>query len=322
MEYENFRKEFIKYNKLFAIPENEIEKFYQYMKLLLEWNEKINLTAITDESEIIRKHFIDSLTISKLIKEDTNVVDVGTGAGFPGMPLAITKKVKVTLVDSLNKRINFLNIVKEAIELDNVNTVHGRAEEVGQNEKYREKFDYAVSRAVAPINVLLEYMLPLVKVGGYCLCMKGPKVIDEMQGIENVAEKLGGKYIKLEELEIPGEESRKNVIIIKKVESTNKKFCERVYTEKEREYCESKKMQKYQHYAARFSAKEAVFKAVSDELENKFQINWKDIEILNDEKGRPYVNILNNKIQNIEDIDISLSHCKEYAIANVVVIFK
>ena len=194
------------------------------MKLLLEWNEKINLTAITDESEIIRKHFIDSLTISKLIKEDTNVVDVGTGAGFPGIPLAITKKVKVTLVDSLNKRINFLNIVKESIELNNVNTVHGRAEEVGQNEKYREKFDYAVSRAVAPINVLLEYMLPLVKVGGYCLCMKGPKVIDEMQGIENVAEKLGGKYIKLEELEIPGEESRKNVIIIKKVKSTNKKY--------------------------------------------------------------------------------------------------
>ena len=106
------------------------------------------------------------------------------------------------------------------------------------------------------------------------------------------------------------------------IESTNEKFCERVYTEKEREYCENKKMQKYQHYAVRFSAKEAVFKAISDELENKFQISWKDIEILNDEKGRPYVNILNNKIQNIEDIDISLSHCKQYAIANVVVIFK
>ena len=224
MEYEEFRKEFTKYNKLFEISENEIEKFYQYMKLLLEWNEKINLTAITDEEEIIKKHFIDSLTISKLIKEDTSVVDVGTGAGFPGMPLAITKKVNVTLVDSLNKRINFLNIVKDSIKLENVNTVHSRAEEVGQNEKYREKFDYAVSRAVAPINVLLEYMLPLVKVGGYCLCMKGPKVIDEMQGIENVAEKLGGKYIKLEELEIPVEESRKNVIIVKKVEKTNKKY--------------------------------------------------------------------------------------------------
>ena len=224
MEYEEFRKEFTKYNKLFEISENEIEKFYQYMKLLLEWNEKINLTAITDEEEIIKKHFIDSLTISKLIKEDTSVVDVGTGAGFPGMPLAITKKVNVTLVDSLNKRINFLNIVKDSIKLENVNTVHSRAEEVGENEKYREKFDYAVSRAVAPINVLLEYMLPLVKVGGYCLCMKGPKVIDEMQGIENVAEKLGGKYIKLEELEIPGEESRKNVIIVEKVENTNKKY--------------------------------------------------------------------------------------------------
>ena len=158
MEYEEFRKEFTKYNKLFEISENEIEKFYQYMKLLLEWNEKINLTAITDEKEIIKKHFIDSLTISKLIKEDTSVVDVGTGAGFPGMPLAITKKVNVTLVDSLNKRINFLNIVKDSIKLENVNTVHSRAEEVGQNEKYREKFDYAVSRAVAPINVLLEYM--------------------------------------------------------------------------------------------------------------------------------------------------------------------
>ena len=224
MEYEEFRKEFTKYNKLFEISEKEIEKFYQYMKLLLEWNEKINLTAITDENEIIRKHFIDSLTISKLIQENTNVVDVGTGAGFPGMPLAITKKVNVTLVDSLKKRINFLNIVKDSIKLDNVNTVHDRAEEVGQNEKYREKFDYAVSRAVAPINVLLEYMLPLVKVGGYCLCMKGPKVLDEMQGIENVAEELGGKYIKLEELEIPGEESRKNVIIVKKVENTNKKY--------------------------------------------------------------------------------------------------
>lgn len=224
MEYEEFRKEFTKYNKLFEISEEEIEKFYQYMKLLLEWNEKINLTAITDENEIIRKHFIDSLTISKLIQENTNVVDVGTGAGFPGIPLAITKKVNVTLVDSLNKRINFLNMVKDSIKLDNANTVHGRAEEVGQNEKYREKFDYAVSRAVAPINVLLEYMLPLVKVGGYCLCMKGPKVIDEMQGIENVAEKLGGKYIKLEELEIPGEESRKNVIIVKKVENTNEKY--------------------------------------------------------------------------------------------------
>lgn len=224
MEYKEFEKEFMKYNKLFEVSETEIQKFYKYMKLLLEWNEKINLTAITDEIEIIKKHFIDSLTISKLIKENTNIVDVGTGAGFPGIPLAITKKINITLVDSLNKRINFLNIVKESIDLDNVNTVHGRAEEVGQNKKYRENFDYAVSRAVAPINILLEYMLPLVRVGGYCLCMKGPKVIDEMKEIESIAEKLGGKYIKLEELEVPGEETRKNVIIIKKVKNTSNKY--------------------------------------------------------------------------------------------------
>ena len=106
------------------------------------------------------------------------------------------------------------------------------------------------------------------------------------------------------------------------IQDLDEKFLKRVYTNYEIEYCNSKNNMKYQHFAARFAAKEAVFKAVSDELENKFQINWKDIEILNDEKGRPYVNILNNKIQNIEDIDISLSHCKEYAIANVVVIFK
>lgn len=106
------------------------------------------------------------------------------------------------------------------------------------------------------------------------------------------------------------------------IESTNGKFCEKVYTKKEIEYCESKKIQKYQHYAVRFSAKEAIFKAISDELENKFEINWKDIEILNDEKGRPYVNISNNKQLKIQDIDISLSHCKEYATATAIIIFE
>ena len=226
MNFDEFLKLFKNYSQSLNIDVNEekIKKFYLYMNLLIEWNDKINLTAITEPKEVIIKHFIDSLTIADKIENNSKIIDVGTGAGFPGMPLAITKKVNVTLVDSLNKRINFLNIVKDSIKLENVNTVHSRAEELGKNEKYREKFDYAVSRAVAPINVLLEYMLPLVKVGGYCLCMKGPKVIDEMKGIENVAEELGGKYIKLEELEIPGEESRKNVIIVEKVENTNKKY--------------------------------------------------------------------------------------------------
>ena len=200
MEYENFRKEFIKYNKLFAIPENEIEKFYQYMKLLLEWNEKINLTAITDEEEIIKKHFIDSLTISKLIKEDTNVVDVGTGAGFPGIVIAIffNGKVEVTLIDALNKRINFLQEVIKELELKNVIVEHARAEEIGSKENYREKYDYAVSRAVAPLNVLLEFDTPFLKIGGKCLLLKGSNIEEEIKLSKNALNvlncKINNKY--------------------------------------------------------------------------------------------------------------------------------
>ena len=224
MEYKEFEKIFQKNNDIIEISEEKMQKFYQYMKILLEWNEKINLTAITEEEEIIKKHFIDSITISKLIKENSTVIDVGTGAGFPGIPLAIIKNIEVTLLDSLNKRINFLNEVKEKINIDNVTTIHGRAEEIGQNKKYRDSFDYAVSRAVAPINVLLEYMLPLVKEGGYCLCMKGPKIIDEIKGIETVAKKLGGEFIEIKELKVANENTEKNVVIVKKVEKTNKKY--------------------------------------------------------------------------------------------------
>ena len=224
MEYEEFRKEFTKYNKLFEISENEIEKFYQYMKLLLEWNEKINLTAITDEEEIIKKHFIDSLTISKLIKEDTSVVDVGTGAGFPGMPLAITKKVNVTLVDSLNKRINFLNIVKDSIKLENVNTVHSRAEEVGENEKYREKFDYVTSRAVANLSVLSEYVLPLVKIGGKCICMKGSNVEEEVEESKKAINILGGKIEKIDTFFLADTDMVRNIVSIKKQKVTPNKY--------------------------------------------------------------------------------------------------
>lgn len=224
MEYKEFEKIFQENNDIIEISEEKMQKFYQYMKILLEWNEKINLTAITEEEEIIKKHFIDSITISKLIKENSTVIDVGTGAGFPGIPLAIIKNIEVTLLDSLNKRINFLNEVKEKINIDNVTTIHGRAEEIGQNKQYRESFDYAVSRAVAPINVLLEYMLPLVKEGGYCLCMKGPKIIDEIKGIETVAKKLGGEFIEIKELKVANENTEKNVVIVKKVEKTNKKY--------------------------------------------------------------------------------------------------
>ena len=139
------------------INENKIDMFYLYMQELLEWNKKINLTAIEDENEIILKHFIDSLTVQKYIKNAQNIIDIGTGAGFPGIPLAIVnEKSNIVLLDSLNKRINFLNNVIQKLELSNVKAIHGRAEDLAKIVQHREKYDIVISRAVAPFNILLE----------------------------------------------------------------------------------------------------------------------------------------------------------------------
>ena len=148
----------------------QLSKFYKYMYMLIEWNEKINLTAITDPEEIILKHFIDSITIYKDLPHGAKIVDVGTGAGFPGIPLAIIdNKLKITLVDSLNKRLVFLQEVKKELKLENIEIIHSRAEDFGQNKNYREKFDIATSRAVANLTTLSEYLIPLVKIGGKCI---------------------------------------------------------------------------------------------------------------------------------------------------------
>ena len=224
MEYSDFEKIFLENSDKMQIEVKNIEKFYKYMQLLLEWNEKINLTTIVEPEQIIVKHFLDSLTIKKYIEDEKNIIDVGTGAGFPGMPLAIEKNNNVTLLDSLNKRINFLNDVKEKIGLENVVTVHSRAEDAAKDKKYRECFDYAVSRAVAPMNVLLEYLLPFVKVGGKVICMKGPNVKEEMDNSEKVAKILGGKIEKVEELEIPEIDMKRTAVIVKKIEKTSSKY--------------------------------------------------------------------------------------------------
>lgn len=224
MEYADFEKIFLENSDKMQIEVKNIEKFYKYMQLLLEWNEKINLTTIVEPEQIIVKHFLDSLTIKKYIEDEKNIIDVGTGAGFPGMPLAIEKNNNVTLLDSLNKRINFLNDVKEKIGLENVITVHSRAEDAAKDKKYRECFDYAVSRAVAPMNVLLEYLLPFVKVGGKVICMKGPNVKEEMDNSEKVAKILRGKIEKVEELEIPEIDMKRTVVIVKKIEKTSSKY--------------------------------------------------------------------------------------------------
>lgn len=207
------------------LTNKQLNEFYTYMNLLIEWNKNINLTAITEPEEIIKKHFIDSLTISKNIKKDSSIIDVGTGAGFPGIPLKIVREdINVVLLDALNKRLNFLNEVIKENELKNIETVHFRAEEVGKNKRYREKYDVATSRAVAQLNILAEYLLPLVKIGGKCICMKGSNVEEELKNSKKAITLLGGEIEKIEEFILPDSDIKRNVIIIKKVNSTPAKY--------------------------------------------------------------------------------------------------
>ena len=207
------------------ISDYQLEKFNRYMKLLLEWNEKVNLTAIVEPDEVKIKHFLDSLTVLKYIKNEDKVIDIGTGAGFPGIPLKIMEPdTKITLLDSLNKRINFLNIVIEELGLKNIEAIHGRAEEFARNKLYREKYDVAVSRAVANLSTLTEYMLPFVKVGGRCICMKGANVKEELDKAKNAIQELGGKIEKIDNFSLSNNDNGRNIIIIKKVKETKSKY--------------------------------------------------------------------------------------------------
>lgn len=227
MEIEEFSKLISSYGKEISIEFSniQIEKFYKYMNLLIEWNEKINLTAITEPKEIIMKHFIDSLTILKDIKGKNTLVDVGTGAGFPGIPLKImNEEIKITLLDSLNKRINFLNEVINQLDLKNIETIHSRVEESGKNKKYRESFDIATARAVANLATLSEYMLPLVKVGGKSICMKGSEVSEEVQNSKKAISILGGEIENIDNFQLPKSDMMRNIVIIKKVKTTPIKY--------------------------------------------------------------------------------------------------
>lgn len=226
MEENKFKEELINIaNELNIVINNKnADIFYKFMNLLLEWNKKINLTAITEPKEIIIKHFIDSLTINKYIENYSSIIDIGTGAGFPGIPLKIINKdIEIVLVDALNKRINFLNEVIESNNLNKIKAIHSRAEDIGKNKEYREKFDIAVSRAVASMNVLSEYLLPLVKINGICIFMKGSN-IEEIEESKKAIDILGGKIIKIDEIIIPSSDIKRNIIVVEKIKNTSSKY--------------------------------------------------------------------------------------------------
>lgn len=205
-----------------SLSSQKLDKLSNYAKLLVEWNEKINLTAITDEEGIVIKHFLDSFSIFQMIPQHIRtIIDVGTGAGFPGIPLKIAgENLKVTLLDSLDKRVKFLNQVCFDLKLDNINSVHGRAEDFGNDKRYRECFDVAVARAVASLPVLLEYCLPFVKTGGLFIAMKGPDAKDELNESKRALEVLGGEILEVKNFILPQSDNERCVIIIKKCRHT------------------------------------------------------------------------------------------------------
>lgn len=207
------------------INAEHINKFKKYMDLLIEWNKKINLTAIVEQNEIIIKHFVDSLTISKYIDRGSKVVDIGTGAGFPGIPLSIiNNNTDFKLVDSLNKRIIFLDEIVKELGLSNVENIHSRAEDFGHNKLYREQFDYAVSRAVANLSTLVEYLIPTVKVGGKIICMKGFEIEEELNNAKTAIKKLGGEVVEVVDFNLPETDFKRNVVIIEKKHNTAKEY--------------------------------------------------------------------------------------------------
>ena len=218
--------------KLFGIELSELQKnqFNRYYDLLIEWNDKINLTAITDKKDVIKKHFEDSLSITSVIdmNDIDSVIDVGTGAGFPGIPLKIVfPSLKLTLLDSLNKRINFLNTVVDELGLSDVTALHGRAEEIGRNASYRESFDLCVSRAVANLSTLSEFCLPVVKIGGYFVSYKSEKADDEYNDAENAITLLSGGNVRIEDVIIPDTDLTRKMIIIEKIEKIDDKYPRR-----------------------------------------------------------------------------------------------
>ena len=212
-----------------SFSKEQIDKFYYYYEILNEWNKVMNLTAITELEDVIYKHFIDSLSLVMAVKEigerESNLIDVGTGAGFPGIPLKIIfPKISVVLLDSLNKRVRFLHEVIEKLNLTEIEAVHGRAEDFGQDRIYREKFDYCVSRAVANMVTLAEYCIPFVKTGGVFVAYKSGKIQEEMERGKKAVEIFGGEVVNIEKFVLAGTDAERELVVVKKGRKTDKRY--------------------------------------------------------------------------------------------------
>ncbi|MEG1287482.1 MAG: 16S rRNA (guanine(527)-N(7))-methyltransferase RsmG [Clostridium sp.] len=198
-----------------------------YRDMLADWNQHMNLTGIVDEKEVYIKHFLDSVSSIKngYIKDGISLIDVGTGAGFPGLPLRIClENMEVTLLDSLNKRINFLQEVSKNVGIDDIKYIHGRAEDFGKMEEYREQYDVATARAVAGLPILMEFCVPFIKVGGYFVCLKGPNANLELEESKAAMEVLGIEFIEKIDAKLPESDLNHNILVFKKIKNTPEKY--------------------------------------------------------------------------------------------------
>ena len=211
-----------------VLNKKQVNQFMKYYELLVEWNSFMNLTGITEFDEVMKKHFVDSVSLVKacdLEEKDVSLIDIGTGAGFPGLPLKIVfPKLKVTLLDSLNKRIKFLDEVILQLGLEDIDTIHGRAEDFAKPDKLREKYDICVSRAVANLSTLSEYCLPFVKVGGCFISYKSEKISDEANDAQKAITLLGGNVKEQIEFMLPDSDIYRNLFVIEKNSATPKKY--------------------------------------------------------------------------------------------------